>query len=83
VRWPNRRPLGRAARFDGVFPIDLPGPEALAPIVEAVGPGKEIVVTNPAGTDPGPWKAAGATWCLTGFGSQPTFDEVARAIDQL
>ena len=25
--WPNKRPLRRAARFDGVFPIDLPGPE--------------------------------------------------------
>ena len=24
-RWPNRRPLRRAARWDGMFPIDLPG----------------------------------------------------------
>ncbi|HWK28363.1 MAG TPA: LLM class flavin-dependent oxidoreductase [Solirubrobacter sp.] len=80
ARWPNRRPLRRAARYQGVFPIDLPGPEALAEIVEAVGPGKEIVVTNPPGTDPAPWEAAGATWCLTGFGPQPTFDEVAAAI---
>src|SRR4051794_35298737 len=30
VRWPNRRPLRRAARFDGVFPIDQPDPDALA-----------------------------------------------------
>jgi alkanesulfonate monooxygenase SsuD/methylene tetrahydromethanopterin reductase-like flavin-dependent oxidoreductase (luciferase family) len=29
-RWPHRRPLRRAARWDGLFPIDLPGPEALA-----------------------------------------------------
>src|SRR4051812_12194406 len=29
VRWPHRRPLRRAARFDGVFPIELPGPDAL------------------------------------------------------
>src|SRR4029453_17453560 len=29
ARWPNRRPLARAARYDGVFPIDLPGPDAL------------------------------------------------------
>src|SRR4051794_9912329 len=35
-RWPNRRPLRRAARFDGVFPIDLPGPEALAELVAEV-----------------------------------------------
>ena len=29
-RWPNRRPLRRAARWDGFFPIDMPYPEALA-----------------------------------------------------
>src|SRR3954465_10350832 len=33
VRWPHRRPLRRAARFDGVFPIDLPGPDALAELL--------------------------------------------------
>jgi hypothetical protein len=38
-------------------------------------------VTNPAGTDPAPWIAAGATWCLTGFGPQPTAAEVREAID--
>ena len=25
ARWPNRRPVRRAARFDGLFPIDVPG----------------------------------------------------------
>ena len=30
ARWPNRRPLRRAAHWDGLFPIELPGPEALA-----------------------------------------------------
>jgi hypothetical protein len=53
----------------------------LGELIAAVGPGKDIVVTNPAGTDPTPWAEAGATWCLTGFGAQPTFDEVAGAID--
>jgi len=82
ARWPFKRgPLERARRHDGVFPIDQEAPEALAEVIAAVGPGKEIVVTNPAGTDPTPWAEAGATWCLTGFGAQPTFDEVARAID--
>ena len=83
ARWPNRRPLKRAARYDGVFPIDQQGPEALASIIEAVGPGKEVVVTNPDGTDLDPWIEAGATWCLTGFGPQPTRAEVERAIDAL
>ena len=86
--WPNRRPLRRAARWDGVFPIDMPGPEALAELVAEVrelrepGAGDfEVVVTNPAGTDPEPWIEGGATWCLTGFGSQPTKREVLEAID--
>jgi alkanesulfonate monooxygenase SsuD/methylene tetrahydromethanopterin reductase-like flavin-dependent oxidoreductase (luciferase family) len=87
-RWPNRRPVRRALRWDGLFPIDLPGPEALAELTEEVraerpDDGFEIVVTNPAGTDPGPWEEAGATWCLTGFGPQPGLAEVASAVDDL
>ena len=88
ARWPNKRPLRRAARWDGVFPIDLPGPEAVAELVAEVaelrGPDAgpfDVVVTNPPGTDPAPWAAAGATWCLTGFGPQPTEAGVRAAID--
>ncbi len=32
-RWPSRRPLKRAARWDGMFPIEMPGPDALAELV--------------------------------------------------
>ena len=82
ARWPFKRgPLARARRHDGVFPIDQERPDALGELIAAVGPGKDIVVTNRAATDPTPWAEAGATWCLTGFGAQPAFDEVARAID--
>src|SRR5436190_11879497 len=86
ARWPNRKPVRRALQWDGLFPIDLPGPEALAELtaeVRAERPdrGFEIVVTNPTGTDPKPWEDAGATWCLTGFGNQPTVAEVEAAID--
>ena len=87
--WPNRRPLQRAARFDGVFPIDLPGPEALAEVVgELRGlrgslDGFDVVVTNPPGTDPAPWIAAGATWCLTGLGSRASVKRAQKAIDGL
>ena len=83
ARWPHRRPLARAARWDGLFPIDLPGPEALAEMAAEVGreDGYDLVVDNPAGTDPDPWIEAGATWCLTGFGPQPTLAEVREAID--
>src|SRR3954451_21890328 len=89
ARWPNKRPLRRAARWDGVFPIDLPGPGELAEVGAFVRDergergmdGYDVVVTNPAGTDLGPWEAAGATWCLTGFGPQPTEERVRAAID--
>ena len=81
ARWPFKRGRSSGPRHDGVFPIDQESPEPLAELIAAVGPGKDIVVTNPAGTDPAPWAEAGATWCLTGFGAQPTYDEVARAID--
>jgi alkanesulfonate monooxygenase SsuD/methylene tetrahydromethanopterin reductase-like flavin-dependent oxidoreductase (luciferase family) len=89
VRWPHRRPLRRAARFDGLFPVDLPGPEALAEMVAETqalrgqaGDGPfDVVVDNPPGTDLAPWIAAGATWCLTGFGPQPTLAGVRATID--
>ena len=88
ARWPARRPVRRAARWDGLFPIDLPEPDALAELDAEVsaqrGPNAgafDLVVTNPAGVDQRPWEAAGATWCLTGFGAQPTLREVREAID--
>jgi alkanesulfonate monooxygenase SsuD/methylene tetrahydromethanopterin reductase-like flavin-dependent oxidoreductase (luciferase family) len=83
ARWPHRRPLARAARWDGLFPIDLPGPEALAEMAAEIGreEGYDLVVENPPGTDPDPWIEAGATWCLTSFGPQPTVAEVRAGID--
>jgi alkanesulfonate monooxygenase SsuD/methylene tetrahydromethanopterin reductase-like flavin-dependent oxidoreductase (luciferase family) len=88
ARWPARRPLRRAARWDGLFPIDLPGAEALAELAAevaslrdpAAGP-FDLVITNPAEVDPAPWAAAGATWCLTGFGPTPREAEVREVID--
>ena len=87
ARWPNRKPVRRALEWDGLFPIDLPGPEALAELtdeVRAVRPDDfDIVVTNPPETDPEPWAQAGATWCLTGFTNEPRLAEVEAAIDDL
>jgi hypothetical protein len=87
ARFPNDKPVRRAARWDGLFPIDLGGPEDLARMTARVrelrdpqaGP-FDVAVTNPAGTDPVPWEAAGATWCLTGFGSEPRAAGVEAAI---
>jgi alkanesulfonate monooxygenase SsuD/methylene tetrahydromethanopterin reductase-like flavin-dependent oxidoreductase (luciferase family) len=88
ARWPRRKPLRRAARYEGLFPIDLPGPEALAELaaeIEALRDGAgghfDLVAEHPAGEDPAPWAAAGATWCIIDFGRQPTRAEVEAAID--
>jgi alkanesulfonate monooxygenase SsuD/methylene tetrahydromethanopterin reductase-like flavin-dependent oxidoreductase (luciferase family) len=87
-RWPNRRPLQRAARWDGLFPIDLPGPDALAVLADEVGALRgegggsfELVVEVAPGEDVVPWEAAGADWVLTGFGNQPRETEVRDAIE--
>jgi alkanesulfonate monooxygenase SsuD/methylene tetrahydromethanopterin reductase-like flavin-dependent oxidoreductase (luciferase family) len=87
ARWPNRRPVRRAARWDGLFPIDLSGPEALAELADEVatlregaGGSFDLVVDNPAGEDPRPWEEAGATWTLVDFGQQPQEAEVRDVI---
>ena len=86
-RWPNRRPLRRAARWDGFFPIDLHDPAQLAEMTAELrelrgadaGP-FEVIVSNTAG-DPADWEAAGATWRLEEFGPSPSAAEVRAAID--
>jgi alkanesulfonate monooxygenase SsuD/methylene tetrahydromethanopterin reductase-like flavin-dependent oxidoreductase (luciferase family) len=89
ARWPARRPVRRAARLDGLFPIDLPEPAALTELSaeitalraeEGIGGPFDLAVTNAPGTDPAPWIAAGATWCLDGFGAQPKLADVRAAI---
>jgi alkanesulfonate monooxygenase SsuD/methylene tetrahydromethanopterin reductase-like flavin-dependent oxidoreductase (luciferase family) len=86
ARWPNRRPLRRAARWDGFFPIDLPGPEAFAEYAAELDDlrgsrdGFELIAEIEPGADASEWEAAGATWCLTGFGTEPTEAGVRSAI---
>ena len=86
-RWPRRKPLRRAARYEGLFPIDLPNPDALAQLADELKAMRDgdssfdIVAESPPGEDPAPWIAAGATWHLTSFGRQPTKAEVEQAID--
>ncbi len=88
ARWPHRRPLARAARFEGVFPIELPGPQALVEIVREMEAGRpaqasraDVVVEVSQGEEAEPWERAGATWMLTGFGRQPRLAAVQAAIE--
>jgi alkanesulfonate monooxygenase SsuD/methylene tetrahydromethanopterin reductase-like flavin-dependent oxidoreductase (luciferase family) len=87
-RWPKRRPVARAAAWDGFFPIELPGPDALLEIAAEIarlrpsqaGPFDLVAEIEP-GDDVLPWREAGATWVLDDFGRQPRVAAVREAID--
>jgi alkanesulfonate monooxygenase SsuD/methylene tetrahydromethanopterin reductase-like flavin-dependent oxidoreductase (luciferase family) len=88
LSWPSRRPLARAARWDGLFPVQLPDADALAELVTEAralrDPRAEplaVAVANDPETDVQPWLNAGATWLLTNFGQQPRYDEVRAIVD--
>jgi alkanesulfonate monooxygenase SsuD/methylene tetrahydromethanopterin reductase-like flavin-dependent oxidoreductase (luciferase family) len=85
-RWPNRRPLRRAARWDGFFPIDLTGPDDLAVYAAELADLQatesdpfDLIAEIAPGADPAPWEAAGATWILTSIDSPPKLEEVQAA----
>jgi len=90
--WPHRRPLARAARYDGVFPVShresLRG-EDLRAILDTVaehrpqgaGPFDLVVVNHerPDAERLAELSAAGATWWLQGFGERPRLADVQGA----
>jgi len=83
ARYPKRKPLERARRWDGIFPIELPDPEAAAELRAELPQDRpfDFVIQHSAGEDPDPWVRAGATWSVVKFGSEPTEQEVREAID--
>jgi alkanesulfonate monooxygenase SsuD/methylene tetrahydromethanopterin reductase-like flavin-dependent oxidoreductase (luciferase family) len=70
ARWPNTRPLRRAARHDGLFVIDITPADLPAAIAEverhrpAGLAGYDVVVEADPGSDARRWEDAGATWWL-------------------
>jgi alkanesulfonate monooxygenase SsuD/methylene tetrahydromethanopterin reductase-like flavin-dependent oxidoreductase (luciferase family) len=78
------RPLRRASRFDGYFPLALRHPDQLAEIHETIRDRRadptapyDIAVALPPGVDTAAYVAAGATWCLTDFEAEEiTLDHV-------
>jgi alkanesulfonate monooxygenase SsuD/methylene tetrahydromethanopterin reductase-like flavin-dependent oxidoreductase (luciferase family) len=80
------KPLRRAARYQGYFPIGVDSPdqiaEAAAQLVElrrraGVDAGTfDVVISLPPGEDPAPYAAAGATWRFTRFPESVTADRV-------
>jgi alkanesulfonate monooxygenase SsuD/methylene tetrahydromethanopterin reductase-like flavin-dependent oxidoreductase (luciferase family) len=90
--WPHRRPLARAARYDGVFPVShtesLRADELraiLATVAEHRPEGAgafDLVVVNherPDAARLAELGAAGATWWLQGFGERPRLADVQAA----
>lgn len=64
---PNRRPLARARRWDGVVPIgDDLTPQRLREYLgdEDLPPGWDVVAGPPGPYDPAEWAEAGATWLV-------------------
>jgi alkanesulfonate monooxygenase SsuD/methylene tetrahydromethanopterin reductase-like flavin-dependent oxidoreductase (luciferase family) len=78
--WPHRRPLRRAAHWQGVVPLGLPGPQTLEEVFAIVGPGKDVAVKSdehPARS----WEQAGATWMLHEVGRDWPVSRVESLID--
>ncbi len=80
----NVKPVRRASRFDGFFPVNLENPDQLAEAVAAVTELRhdstapfDFVASLPVGVDPAPYADAGATWWL------PEIDPEAVSLDQV
>jgi alkanesulfonate monooxygenase SsuD/methylene tetrahydromethanopterin reductase-like flavin-dependent oxidoreductase (luciferase family) len=87
AKWPHRRPIRRAIRWDGVFPIDLSEPEQLAVLAQEISQARgsdgpfDLVAEVAPGADVRPWVAAGATWVLTSIEPQPPVHVVREIIE--
>jgi alkanesulfonate monooxygenase SsuD/methylene tetrahydromethanopterin reductase-like flavin-dependent oxidoreductase (luciferase family) len=87
----NRKPLRRAARYQGFFPANLQDPDELAEVVAAVSELREqagadvtepydIVTAGEPGQDPTPYAAAGATWWLVEFPPDTVTVDMVRGV---
>jgi len=86
------KPMERAARYEGLFPVNLENPEQLevmaAEVIslrqasgkDAGGGAYDIVAALPPGTDPRPFSKAGATWWVVEFPWKGTSIDVVRGV---
>jgi len=88
ARWPNRRPLRRAARFQGVFAINVPAPDDAEQLCYVMGGLRpeggpfDLVLAPDPGTPPRQWADAGVTWLLTPFSQFDTsLEDIRRVAD--
>jgi alkanesulfonate monooxygenase SsuD/methylene tetrahydromethanopterin reductase-like flavin-dependent oxidoreductase (luciferase family) len=83
----NVKPMRRAARYDGFFPVNLEHPDQLAEIVATVTALRQdstapydFIAGLDVGVDPNPWQQAGATWWLPGFEAERVSSDLVRGV---
>jgi hypothetical protein len=83
----NVKPLRRAARYDGFFPVGVESVDQFAQAVAAVRDLRgdnsapyDIAVELPPGSDIAPYAEAGATWWMTGIEPGASLNEVRDVV---
>jgi len=83
----NVKPLRRAARHDGFFPVNLEHPDQVAEIVttitylrQAETTPYDFAIPLPPGADPAPYAKAGATWWLVEFSPETMSLDQVRGV---
>jgi alkanesulfonate monooxygenase SsuD/methylene tetrahydromethanopterin reductase-like flavin-dependent oxidoreductase (luciferase family) len=83
----NVKPLRRAARHDGFFPVNLEHPDQLADIVTTITDLRQAETTPydfaialPPGADVAPYANAGATWLLVEFSPETVSLDQVRGV---
>lgn len=86
-KWPNRKPLERAARYEGVVPISSDGgpiaPEELRAVVGAMSPadGYDVIASAAPGVRWKEYESAGATWIVeSGWPQGDWQDDLERMV---
>ena len=81
------KPLRRAARYDGFFPVNLEHPDQLAEAAATItglrqhtSAAFDIAVPLPPGTDPAPYAKAGATWWMAEFAPEAVSLDKVRGV---
>ncbi|NEB02737.1 LLM class flavin-dependent oxidoreductase [Streptomyces sp. SID13726] len=81
------KPMRRAARHDGFFPVNLEHPDQLADVVATLTDLRrqettpyDVAVPLPPGTDPTPFAEAGATWWLAEFDPEEVSLDQVRGV---
>ena len=87
ARGDARRPVRRAARYDGLFPVDV-SPDQLARMVDVVAAergsldGFDVAASIPPNGDPEPYVARGATWVMWAFQPHDSVKDVLAFIQK-